>query len=191
MAVPTDPRSVKVEPNNSAIAYHIEHGTTHFPYAIDAVMAVGHHPLEWSAVPWTEERTAQARERLNERNAELNLPPLPEPAPRSPEDQAALDEHNKAVAAAAERLAAYHKKKEEEAEQARQVAADEALIASPPPQPEIRRPFGRKGEPTPAERAAFEKKQASDVAAKKAADDKVTADKAEADRIGSALNRTT
>lgn len=185
MAVPPDPRSVKVEPNNSAIAYHIVHGAFAFAYAIDAQMAVGQHPLEWSAVPWTAEREADARQRLNERNEELNMPPLPAPEPLSPEDQAALDAYNDAVSAAAARLAEHQKKRAAEEEIARQVAADEALLSSPPPRPDptIRRPFGRKGDPTPAERAAFEKKQAADA--------KVTADKAEADRIGSALNRTT
>lgn len=185
MAVPPDPRSVKVEPNNSAIAHHIVHGAFAFPYAIDAQMAVGQHPLEWSAVPWTAEREADARAKLNALKQELGHDPLPEPEPLSPEDQAAVDEHNAAVKAAADRLAEYHAKKAEEQRIADQVAADEALVSSPPPRPDptIRRPFGRKGDPTPAERAAFEKKQAADA--------KVTADKAEADRIGSALNRTT
>lgn len=185
MAVPSDPRSVKIEPNQSATAFHIVTGAFTFPYAVDAQQAIGQHPLEWSAVPWTAERETTARARINERNAELNQPPLPELPPLSPEDQAALDEHNKAVSAAAERLAEYHAKKAEERRIADQVAADEALVSSPPPRPDptIRRPFGRKGDPTPAERAAFEKKQAADA--------KVTADKTEADRIGSALNRTT
>lgn len=183
--MPPDPRSVKVEPNNSATAHHIVHGATLFPYAIDAVMAVGQHPLEWSAVPWTPEREAEARAKLNAHREDLGHDPLPEPEPLSPEDQAAFDEHNKAVAAAAARLAEYHAKKAEEKRIADQVAADEALVASPPPKPDptIRRPFGRKGDPTPAERAAFEKKQAADA--------KVSADKADADRIGNAINRTT
>lgn len=177
--------ALKIETNGSAIAHHITHGATLFPYAVDAQHAVGQHPLEWSETPWTQAAATAARQRINERNQELGLPPLSELAPLSPEDQAALDEHNKAVAAAAERLAEYHAKKAEEKAIADQVAADEALVSSPPPRPDptLRRPFGRKGDPTPAERAAFEKKQAADA--------KINADKAEADRIGNAINRTT
>jgi hypothetical protein len=44
--------------------------------------------------------------------------------------------------------------------EADQIAADEALVAAPPPQVEVRRPFGRKGDPTPAEVAAMNKKAA-------------------------------
>jgi colicin import membrane protein len=181
---------IKIEENRSAVAHHIVDGPVPFPYAVDAHSAVSRFPLEWSAEPWTQEREAEARARLNEQRQAENQPPLPAPTPLSPEDQAAIDEHNAAVKAAADRLAEYRKKKEEEAEIARQVAADEALVASPPPRPDptIRRPFGRKGDPTPAERAAFEKKQAADAAAKKAADDKLVADKAEADRIANAMN---
>jgi len=152
--------ALKINTNQSATAFHIVDGAFLFPYAIDASMAVSQHPLEWSDVPWTEERAAEARARINERNKAEGLAPLAEPSPLSPEDQAALDEHNRAVAEAAKRLADYRAKKAEEQKLADQAAADEALVGSAPPRPDptARRPFGRKGEMTPAEKAAADKK---------------------------------
>src|SRR5258706_10912467 len=102
---------LKIDTNMSATAFHITDGAQVFPYAIDAQHAISAHPLEWSETPWSADAAAAARKAFNEKAADEGLPPLPEPAPLSPEDQAALDEHNKAVAEAADRLNAYYAKK--------------------------------------------------------------------------------
>jgi hypothetical protein len=103
------------------------------------------------------------------------------PEPLSAEDQAALDEHNKAVAEAAERLAAYARARRPKSQERPSRRADEALVASPPPRPDptIRRPFGRKGEPTPAEIEQIQKRDA-----KKADDERIAKEKAEPMRQG-------
>jgi len=165
---------MKIETNLPLTAYHIIDGATEFKYAIDARTAVGAHPNEWSMTPWTAEEAAAARDRLQQQGVEL-----PPPLELTPEDQAALDEHNKAVAEAAARLAEYQAKKAEEKKIADQIAADEALVASAPPVPDptVRRPFGRKGEPTEAEKAMMEKK-----AAKEADDARIAKEKADADK---------
>lgn len=180
--------ALKIDTNQSATAFHIDTGPTLFAYAIDAQQAISSHPEEWSEQPWSREDADAARKRRAEqyardvedakaRGAPPPTPLPPEPAPLSAEDQAAVDAHNKAVAEAAARLNSYYAKKAEEDEIARQVAADEALVASLPPAPDptIRRPFGRKGEPTPAELAAAERKKTADekVVKGKAAEDKL------------------
>jgi hypothetical protein len=196
--------ALKIEPNQSATAYHITSGATVFPYAVDAVHAVSSHPLEWSDTPWSQQDAAAARQRLNERNKLEGAPPVAEPLPLSPEDQKALDEHNKAVAEAAARLKDYHAKKAEEKKIADQVAADEALVASVPPQPDpnVRRPLTpaqlrkQSATLTPAEQAA---KDAADRAADQPhpgifqsgkTNEQLAADKAEADRMGIASRNT-
>jgi len=180
--------ALKIDTNQSATAFHINDGAVLFPYAIDAQNAISNHPDEWSDQPWAREDADAARKRRAEqyardvedakaRGAAMPAPLPPDPAPLTPEDQAALDEHNKAVADAAQRLKAYYAKKAEEDAIAQQIAADEALVASLPPAPDptIRRPFGRKGEPTPAELAAAEKKRL--------ADEKVVKGKANEDKL--------
>jgi hypothetical protein len=168
-------------------AYHVTNGLTRMA-AIDANSACAQHPLEWRKTPWTSEDAAAAREELRRRYEDakaagqpLPAEPPPEPAPLTPEEQAALDEHMVAVAEAKERLDAFYAKKQQEREEAEQIARDEAIVSSPPPQPDptARRPFGRKGEPTAAEKAMIEKK-----AAKDAADEKLIKDKAEVDKLG-------
>lgn len=140
-----------------AVAYHFLEGATNFPYAVDAQSAVGRHPLEWSFDPWTAADADNSRKRLSDKyNNDValaksrNLPPPvkplwidAEPVQYTPEEQAAIDDHAKAVAAAGERL---QKRREELAKQKEiddQVAADEALVASPPPIPDpaARRPL--------------------------------------------------
>ena len=195
--------ALKIEANNSAIAYHITTGATVFPYQVDAQHAISSHPLEWRDMPWSQADAAAARQRMNEKNKVEGVPPVAEPLPLHPDDQKALDEHNKAVADAAARLADYHKKKAEEQKVADQVAADEAMVASIPPQPDpnVRRPLTpaqiRKASATltPAEQAALDAKENADKkaaadAAFKASNDKAAADKAEADRIGNASRNT-
>lgn len=185
--------ALKIDTNQSAIAFHINDGAVRFPYAIDATHAISSHPLEWSDMPWTAERAAAARAKLNERNEEEGLAPLADPAPLSDADQAALDEHNKAVAAASERLAAYYKKKAEDDKIAAEVAADEAIVASLPPAPDLtRRPTAaqirkKAATLTPEEEAA--KKAADDKLASDEVAEKAAAEKVDADRIGNAINK--
>lgn len=170
--------SLKIDTNMSAVAYHIVDGPVTFQYRVDAQNAISTHPLEWSDSPWTAQDAQAARSRLESEGK--TLPPAVE---LSPEDQAAVDEHNKAVAEAAERLAAYHKRKAEEKAEADLVAADEALVASAPPRPDptVRRPFGRTGEPTPAELAQIQKREA-----KRVEDERIAKEKADADKAGGA-----
>ena len=184
--------ALKIDENMSAVAYHITDGPVTFSYATDAQSAIARFPDEWSDKPWTQADEQAARKRMAERHAKevedakargiAPPPPLPpEPPPLTPEEQAAIDEHAKLVAEAGERLKKFYAEQEEKKKIAEQVAADEALVASPPPRPDPnapRRPFGRKGEPTPAELKQMEK-----AAAKKAADDKMVADKAAADKL--------
>lgn len=166
--------SLKIDTNQSVVAYHIVDGPTTFAYAVDATHAISSHPNEWSMTPWSTDDAAAARAKLK-----ADGRPVPEPEPLSPEDQAALDEHNAAVAAAAERLEAYRRKKAEEKAEAEQVAMDEAIVASAPPRPDptVRRPFGRPGEPTEKERAQMEKQ-----AAAKADRERIEKEKADLDK---------
>lgn len=163
-------------------AFHVIHGLIRM-YAVDANTAVSQHPLEWKRTPWTAEEADAARTELNEKAKATGQPLLPEPDPLTPEEQAAVDEHAAAVAEANERLTAFREKKAAEKAEADQIAADEALVASPPPRPDptVRRPFGRKGEPTPAELALIEKQNA-----KKAEDEKLAQDKANVDKFSGA-----
>jgi hypothetical protein len=176
--------AIKIDSNMSAVAYHVIDGQQTFPYAIDAHSAVSRFPGEWSFEPWSTEDAAKARETLTERHAReteeakaagLKPPaPLPpEPVPPTPEEQAAIDEHAKAVAAANERLAAFRKKRAEEQAIADQVAADEALVASPPPRPD---PTARK----PLSPAQIRKRAAETD------DERIVREKTEADKIAAA-----
>jgi len=213
--------SLKIDANQSATAYHIDDGAVFFNYAVDAMQACSAHPGEWSMTPWSQEDAAAARKQRDERyQAEVAdakargvpepAPPPPPPAPLTPEDQAALDEHNKAVAEAAKRLDEYYARKEKERIEADQVAADELLLKSPPPTPNPVMPAGR-GALSPqqlkkraaiqeaadkdaaAKKAAADKKAAAEKAAaeKKAADEKMVREKAEADRLANSEAKTT
>ena len=198
--------ALKIEPNNSATAYHINDGAVTFPYAVDAQHAVSNFPLEWSEKPWTAEDAATGREAIAERHAQeveiakarglpapKDLPPPP-PEP-TPEEQAAIMEHAQAVAEANERLKAFRAKQAKAKAEEEQAAADERLVSSPPPAPDptIRKPSLsaaqiRKNAAmlTPDEQAAkdaADKKADDDAAAKKAADDKIVADKATEDAL--------
>lgn len=148
--------ALKIETNQSATAYHVVDGPVLFPYAVDAQSAIARFPLEWSDNPWALDATANARK-------DRGLPPQE----LTPDEQAALDQYHKDVAAAADRLAKVRAKQAEDKVVADQIAADEALVASPPPRPDpnARRPFGRKGPMTPAEQAAHEKKAAAATSA--------------------------
>lgn len=181
---------LKIDTNHSATAFHLFDGATVFPYAVDAHSAISRHPFEWKDSPWTQEQADAARKELvAQREREISaakargiVPPPPldfgEPAELAPEEQEAIDAHAKAVAEAQERLDQFRADQAEKKKIADQVAADEALVASAPPRPDptIRRPFGRKGEPTPAEI-----EQANKRAAKKADDDRIAKEKADAD----------
>ncbi|HEY8751592.1 MAG TPA: hypothetical protein VIM11_26660 [Tepidisphaeraceae bacterium] len=134
---------IKIAANQSAVAYHVVDGPVTFPYSVDAHMAVQHHPLEWSADPWSQEDENAARGRLNERAKEEGREPLPEPIEMTPEEKTALDEYNKATAEAKDRLKKFHEEQAEKKKVADQIAADEALVATPPPRPDpnARRPM--------------------------------------------------
>jgi hypothetical protein len=56
--------ALKIQENNSAVAYHVVDGAVTFPYAIDAQQAISTHPGEWSASPWSAEDAAEARKKL-------------------------------------------------------------------------------------------------------------------------------
>jgi hypothetical protein len=145
----TEAADVKIETNQSAIAYHLIDGPKVFPYANDARHAVSNFPLEWSEVPWTAEEAAAARQAMELRYVRAveeakakglpvprDLPPLPTPRPLlDPEDQAAITEHEHAVAEASERLKVAREKAAKKKAEEDQIAADEALVATPPPQP--------------------------------------------------------
>lgn len=196
--------AIKIDSNMAAVAYHVIDGRTDFPYAIDAHSAVSRFPGEWSFAPWSAADAAVARETLTERYAReteeakaKGLPPpapLPEPVQPTPEEQAAIDDHAKAVAEANERLKAFRADQAEKQKIADQVAADEALVASAPPTPDptIRRPTAKEKRAeflklTPEEQAEADRRiglaavPAPAEIAKKAADDKIVADKAAAD----------
>lgn len=161
--------SLKIDASMSAVAHHIVDGAVTFPYAIDAHHAASQHPAEWKLTPWTAEETAAARKESGAPDVEM-----------TDEERAALEEHTKAVAEANERLAAFKAKKEAERQEALQVAQDEAIVASAPPRPDpnVKRPFGRKGEPTQAEIDAHNKREA-----KKADDERIAKEKADADKM--------
>jgi hypothetical protein len=166
--------SIKIETNQSVVAYHIVDGAVTFNYAVDARNAVSSHPLEWSMTPWSPDDAEAARAQLK-----ADGKPVADPEPLSPEDQAELDAYNKSVAEANDRLAAYRAKKAEEKAEADQVAMDEAVVSSAPPRPDPsrRRPFGRPGEPTQAEIAQMDKK-----AAEKADRERIEKEKADLDK---------
>lgn len=192
-----DPRSITIAAHAPATAHHIDTGATVFPYAIDAHSAVSRFPGEWSFTPWTGERRDRALAARKERYEadvvrarEFNQPvpqPLPaDPLPPTPEEQAAIDAHTQAQAEAAKRLEEFDRKEAERAKVEQQVAADRALVAQPPPQPDpnIRRPFGRKGEPTEAERAMMAKR-----AAKETDEQRLVREKRERDEQAAARDR--
>lgn len=160
--------ALKIDENMSATAYHITDGATVFPYAIDAQHAIAQHPKEWSADPWSLAAMDAAREEAGKPAIEV-----------SPEEQAAIDEHATAVAEANARLEARREKLAKEKAEADQATADELLVRSPPPMPDLnkpKRPFGRAGDPTPAEMELIQKREA-----KKADDERVAREKADAD----------
>lgn len=160
--------ALKIDASMSATAHHIIDGPVVFPYAIDAHHAVSQHPDEWSMEPWSAQDVAAARKEAGAPNVEV-----------SPEEQAAIDEHAKAVAEASERLAKFRADQEEKRKLEEQVAADEAMVKSAPPMPDPnkpKRPFGRPGEPTAAELEQIKKREA-----KKADDERIAREKAAAD----------
>lgn len=139
--------SLKIDASLSAVAHHITDGPFTFPYAIDAHQAAANHPLEWKMTPWSDVEASAAFERR-----EANGMPEPEPPePLSEAEQAAYDEHAKAVAEADARLRTFHERKERERQELIQVEQDEATVASRPP---VRRPVAtRKRVLTPPRKA--------------------------------------
>lgn len=161
--------SLKISANMSGVAHHVIDGAFTFPYAIDAKSAVARFPNEWSETPWSAADTAAARREQGAPEVEMTA-----------EERAAIDEHAQAVDAANKRLKSRREKLAAEKAEADQVAADEALVASAPPAP-VKRPFGRSGEPTPAELEQIKKREE-----KKASDERIARDKADQDRLASA-----
>lgn len=167
--------AVKIESHlEPAVAFHIIDGPTNFHYGVDARSAVARFPGEWSYTPWSREDEARAREESGE--------PVPE---ITAEEQAAIDEHAKAVEAANERLKVRREKLAAEKAEADQVAADEALVNSTPPRPEprVNKPL------TPAQR----RRQAAELTAedqaeidRREADERIVREKDEQDRIAAA-----
>lgn len=142
---------IGIQSNISSTIHHIIDGPITFPYAVDAHSAVSRFPAEWSYEPWSIDATSKAMQ-----DAGMEVQPL------SAEEQAEVDEHTKAVAAANDRLKAFRDKKAAEKEESDQIASDEAVVKSPSP---IKRPFGRKGQPTPAElKMIADKKHEDDLA---------------------------
>lgn len=200
--------AIKIDSNMSAVAYHVIDGPQDFPYAVDAQSAVGRHPREWSFQPWSADDTDAWRKQMSEqyaRDVEIakarGLPPpveptwlYVEPLQPTPEEQAAIDEHAKAVADASERLKAFRAEQAEKKKVVDQVAADEALVASPPPRPDpaTRRLTAKEKRAeflklTPDEQAEADRRIGFDAdAAKKAADDKLVQDKATEDKLAAA-----
>lgn len=119
--------SIKISANMSAVAHHVIDGPFTFPYAIDAHSAISRFPKEWSEKPWSAAAAAEARKATGAPDIEL-----------TPEEQAAVDDHAKAVEAANERLKAFHEKKAAEKAETDQVARDEAIVNSAPPRPDTK-----------------------------------------------------
>jgi hypothetical protein len=165
--------AIKIDSHMSATAFHIRDGATLFPYAIDAQHAVSNHPGEWRMTPWSAADTIAARNESGDQEQSLTA-----------EEQVAIEEHAKVVAEANERLQKFRAEQEEKRQIDEQIKQDELLVASAPPVP-VRRPFGRTGEPTPAELEQIKKREA-----KKADDERIKREKAEADAIGNAVNAT-
>jgi len=163
--------AIKIDSNMSAVAHHIIDGAVDFPYAIDAHSAVARFPGEWSHEPWSQADMNAARSEAGQPEVEL-----------TPEEQAAIDEHAKAVAEANERLKAFREKQAEEKKIADQVAADEVLVKSAPPVPE-RRPL------TPAQiRKSLRLTDEERVERERIAenDQRIVREKADADRLAAA-----
>lgn len=163
---------IKITAGTAMTAYHVDTGAVVFPYAIDAHSAVSRFPDEWSLVPWSASEQSAARQRRIDAHQKavedakaLGVPPPPAPVlppviEPTPAEKTEIDADTKARVEAAALLKAADEKEAKEKAEVDKVAAARALLASPPPQPDplARRPFGRKGEMTPAERAAADKK---------------------------------
>lgn len=142
--------------------YHIESGAVQLP-AVDATNAVSTHPGEWSETPWSPEDAATARKAKHEEQVAIakeqgvDPPPPPVELEVSDADKAMLAADAKSRKEAAERIAKYDAEKKVVEDRDAQYKMDKALVSSPPPAVE-RRPFGRPGQMTPAEREAARKR---------------------------------
>lgn len=162
------------------VAHHIDQGAVTM-YAVDAAAAVSNHPDEWSNTPWPAADVAAWRSARDEaykeelarykeavqaaKDAGLPPPPPLAPPPRpliepSARQKSEIELDTKARAEAAERVRVQTEEDEKKRIKDEQIAADKALLASPPPQPDPneRRPFGRSGPMTQAERDAAQKR---------------------------------
>jgi hypothetical protein len=144
--------ALKIAPPPPRIAYHVDDGAFEFPYVVDARMAVGQHPDEWSWHPWTPERAEQAHLRLAEKHARIQeaarklglpepqAPKRPEPMALTDEEQAALDDFRAAQAAAKERIRLRAEADARQRAADEQAEADEALLKQQPPLPDPKDP---------------------------------------------------
>lgn len=148
------------------VFYHINSGAS-LMYEVDGNTAVAQHPGEWSKEPWAPGVAEKARKiRHDEQVAvakQQGLEPPPPPAPEpemSDADKEMLSADAKARQEALERVRQYEADKAESDRRDAQYRTDKALLASPPPAVDVtqRRPFGRPGEMTPAERAAAQRR---------------------------------
>lgn len=149
--------------------YHIESGANRLP-AVDAASAVSQHPGEWSNDPWEPAEAAKARKARHDEQVAIAKqqgvePPLPPAEPHvSDEDKEMLSADAKGRKEALDRIVKYEADKKVADDRDAQYKQDKALIASPPPAVDTsRRPFGRPGQMTPAERAAAERKAQADA----------------------------
>lgn len=132
------------EASSMKTVYHVETGP-HSMYEIDANNALGHHPTEFSATPWSVDDTNAFRQKRHEREvAEAQAAGRPEPVPPkdlvlSDAQQTELDAEGQARAEAAEIVAEADAMDKEKREWEAKVTAARALLATPlhPPVPAL------------------------------------------------------
>lgn len=199
------PEPVKISLGSAETAYHVDSGAFLFPYAVDARSAVSRHPAEWSMKPWSAADTTAARQaridahKKAEADAEANGLPKPQPLVLAPvieptmAEAAEIDADAKARVDAAALIAAADEEARKQNEKDEKLAQARVLLQSAPPRPDpnVRRPFGRSGPMTPAERTAAAKRAAAkaEADAKTNADEKAKATKAADDAKTEAANQ--
>jgi hypothetical protein len=141
-------------------AYHIVTGSMVMEDT-DANWAVAAHPDEWSFTPWApDKRKAFVDAAVSDHKKEvvaakeMGVDPPPPPAvtqvrPLYPDEQAALDKHNKDFAAAQKRLEVADKEDADAKAKAAQIAADREMVKRPPPVVDWDRPPPAKDTPPP------------------------------------------
>lgn len=147
--------------------YHIETGAVRM-YPVDAANAVAQHPGEWSVTPWSPEDASTARKARHDEQVAIakqqgvEPPPPPVEPVISDEDKKMLSDDAKIRREALDRVTKYEADKKEADDRDAQYKQDKLLLNSPSPTVDVtqRRPFGRPGEMTPAERANAQRRAA-------------------------------